>query len=40
MQLFDRYLNRTFNAMVARSNRARPTIKDLVNQGFQLNAIG
>jgi len=27
MQLFDIYLNRTFNAMVARSNRARPTTK-------------
>ena len=32
MQLLDIILNRTFNAMVARSNRARPTIKDLQNQ--------
>ena len=34
MQLYDSGIHRTFNAMVARSNRARPTTKPLILKEF------
>jgi hypothetical protein len=37
MQLLDKGLNRTFNAVVARSNRARPTNYTQLNQAVTVN---